>query len=222
MLEPSGAIAMPSRHLVWLDTTDSSGTTTFEVLPYVDLYAKNQLLKDPNQYTHPFYGMRCYTDFYHQSRGIVDSREAWRVPARQDDLHKLAVSWNLGLGGYVRANRQLLARLGRLQLYWPAAVYSWTRTAPDDTHRTVAVSFRGRVDYDRETVTFQRRETFRRLETFAQTTGFAMAYEGKLPYPEYRDEMRHSRIVLSPVRLRRDQRRSRLRMLRGRRRAGQA
>ena len=25
-----------------------------------------------------------------------------------------------------------------------------------------------------------------------------MAYEGKLPYPEYRDEMRHSQIVLSP------------------------
>ena len=119
--------------LVWLDTTDSSGTTSFEVLPYVDLYAKNQLLKDRTRYSHPFYGMRCYTDFYHQSHGIVDSREAWRVPARQEELHKLAVSWNLGLGGYVRANRQLLARLGRLQLYWPAAAYSWTRTAPDDT-----------------------------------------------------------------------------------------
>ena len=107
--------------LVWLDTSDSSGTTTFDVLPYVDLYAKNQLLKDRTRYTQPFYGMRCYTDFYHQSRGIVDSREAWRVSARQDDLHKLAVSWNLGLGGYVGLNRQLMACLGRLQLNWPAS-----------------------------------------------------------------------------------------------------
>jgi hypothetical protein len=184
--------------LVWLDTTDSSGTTTFEVLPYVDLYAKNQLLKDRTRYTRPFYGMRCYTDFYHHSRGIVDSPEAWRVPARPEDLRKLAVSWNLGLGGYVRANRQTIARLGRLQLYWPAGPYSWKRTAPDDTDRTVAVSFRGRVDYDRATVTFQRRETFRRLETFARTTGFAVAYEGKLPYAAYREEMRNSKIVLSP------------------------
>ena len=37
-----------------LDTTDRSGTTTFEVLPYVDLYAKNQLLKDRTRYTAPF------------------------------------------------------------------------------------------------------------------------------------------------------------------------
>ena len=54
------------------------------------------------------------------------------------------------------------------------------------------------MDYDRETIAFQRRETLRRLETFARTTGFAVAYEGKLPYAEYREEMRHSRLVLSP------------------------
>lgn len=184
--------------LIWLDTTDSSGTTSFEVLPYVDLYAKNQLLRDRTRYTAPFYGMRCYTDFYHQSRGIVDSRETWRVPARPEDLHKLAVSWNLGLGSYVRHNRDLVSRLGRLQFYWPSASYTWKRTAPEATDRAVAVSFRGRVEYDRETVTFQRRETYRRLTSFAQATGVPVAYEGKLPYPEYREEMRQSKLVLSP------------------------
>jgi hypothetical protein len=184
--------------LIWLDTTDSSGTTSFEVLPYVDLYAKNQLLKDRTRYTIPFYGMRCYTDFYHRSQGIVDTREAWRVPARPEHLNKLAVSWNLGLGSYVRRNRDLVSRLGRLQLYWPSAAYTWKRTAPDATDRAIAVSFRGRVDYDRETVTFQRRETYRRLATFAQKTDFAIAYEGKLPYREYREEMRRSKLVLSP------------------------
>lgn len=31
--------------LVWLDTADSTGTCMFDVMPYVDLYFKKQLLK---------------------------------------------------------------------------------------------------------------------------------------------------------------------------------
>ena len=184
--------------LVWLDATDSSGTTNFEVLPYVDLYAKNQLLRDRTRYTAPFYGMRCYTEFYHQREGIVDTREAWRVPASADQLHKLSVSWNLGLGSHVRRTRELMPRLDRLQRYWPFPVYTWSRTAPDGSARAVDVSYRGRLEYERETVSFQRRETFRRLAKFAQETAFTIAYQRRLDYRAYRDEMRQAKLVLSP------------------------
>ena len=33
-------------NIVWLDLTDSSGTTQFEVLPYVKKYVKKQFYKD--------------------------------------------------------------------------------------------------------------------------------------------------------------------------------
>ena len=184
--------------IVWLDTSDSSGTTSFEVLPYVDLYAKSQLLRDRSRYAEPLYGMRCYTDFYHRQHAIRDTRERWRVPAPPSDLQKLAVSWNLGLGSYVQRSRQLTSRLGRLRLYSPFAAYSWTRTLPDTCGRTVDISFRGRLDYDRETLTFQRRETFRRLAEFSRETGCVAACAGRLPYRQYRDEMRRSKVVLSP------------------------
>ena len=141
--------------------------------------------------------MRCYTDFYHQREGIVDTREAWRAPASADQLHKLSVSWNLGLGSYVRRTRELMSRLDHLQRYWPFPVYTWSRTAPDGSARAVDVSFRGRLDYERETVSFQRRETFRRLAKFAQDTAFTIAYQGRLHYRAYRDEMRQSKLVLS-------------------------
>ena len=184
--------------LVWLDTSDSSGTTHFEVLPLVDLYAKSQLLRDRSKYTGTFYGMRCYTDFYHRREQVTDTSEAWRAPADARDLHKLAVSWNLGLGSYVQRSREMASRIGRLRFYWPSASYSWRQTRPDDSPRTVDISYRGRLDYNRATLTYQRREAYRRVLEFAKGTGCNVAHSGRLPYRKYRDEVRHSKLVLSP------------------------
>ena len=183
--------------LIWLDTSDSTGTTSFEVLPYVDLYAKSQLLRDRSKYTGTFYGMRCYTDFYHNNYGIKDTRETWRVPARPEHLHKLAVSWNLGLGSYASRDANLVGPLRGLKLYWPFAKYEW-KHAPADATRPVDIKFSGRLNYERETVTFQRGETYRRTVEFARRTGCRAAYSGRLPYREYREEMRRSKLVLSP------------------------
>jgi hypothetical protein len=184
--------------LVWLDTSDSSGTTAFEVLPFVDCYAKGQLLRDRGRYTQPFYGLRYHTDFYHQHNGITDTTESHRVAADPRYLHKLMVSWNLGLGNYVGQNRERALRLGRLRFYWPVAAYNWTRTSASDDHRSIDISFRGLLDYGRETVSFQRRETLRRLIEYATLTGRNVAHTGRIPYREFRDEMRRSKLVISP------------------------
>jgi len=184
--------------LIWLDTSDSSGTTSFEVLPYVDLYAKNQLLRDRTGYTRPFYGLRSYTDFYHRHHRIDDTRDAGRTPATAGHLHKLAVSWNLGLGSYVQRSRELSSSLGRLRFYLPVGTYAWHQTPPGCDGRGIDVSFRGRLEYDRDTLTFQRRETQRRLAAFAAQSGCTVASVGRLPYRAYRQELRRSKVVLSP------------------------
>jgi hypothetical protein len=184
--------------LVWLDTSDSSGTTSFEVLPFVDLYAKSQLLRDRSKYTASFYGMRCYTDFYHRREQVTDTRETQRQPAEATELHKLALSWNLGLGSYVQRSREITSRIGKLRFYWPYASYSWKETRPDSSPRAVDISYRGRLDYNRETLTYQRREAYRRVLEFAKGTGCNIAHAGRLPYREYREEVRRSKLVLSP------------------------
>jgi hypothetical protein len=184
--------------LVWLDTSDSSGTTFFEVLPYVDLYAKSQLLRDRARYTGTFYGMRCYTDFYHRREQVTDARQSWRAPADAAALHKLAVSWNLGLGSYVQRGREMAPSVGRLRFYWPRASYAWRQTPPDDSSRVVDISYRGRLDYGRATLTHQRREAYRRVLEFAKGTGCNVAHAGRLPYRAYREEVRRSKLVLSP------------------------
>jgi hypothetical protein len=189
------------RYLVFFDVDDGTGPmrSGFDMLPYVDLYAKNQLLKDRARYTESFYGPCIYTDYYHRHHAIDDDRPtAIRQPAHPDHLDKLAISWNLGLGDCTGAY-QGLGRLGRgLAIYWPLACYQVKPTSPS-ARRPVAVSYRGRIDYGRPTITFQRARTRQLLAEMAKDGEYTtIAYEGKLPYRQYRAEMRRAAIVVSP------------------------
>lgn len=85
--------------LIWLDTSDSTGTCRFDVLPVVDLYFKKQWLKDINLYQKEFYGGRFFCEYYHTLLGIEDEKIVDdKFPAL--DLkyaHKLRTSWNVAL-----------------------------------------------------------------------------------------------------------------------------
>ncbi|MCH7972655.1 MAG: hypothetical protein IH949_01975 [Bacteroidetes bacterium] len=50
--------------VIWMDTSDSTSVTHFELLPYVDLYLKKQLLKDRILYQKDFVGGRILTFYY--------------------------------------------------------------------------------------------------------------------------------------------------------------
>ena len=52
--------------LIWFDSSDSTSVTHFEVMPFVDLYLKKQILKNINLYKTNFYGGRLFTDFYNK------------------------------------------------------------------------------------------------------------------------------------------------------------
>ena len=127
-----------------------------------------------------------------------DPEPAERTPARREDLEKLAVSWNLGLGNYVCRENQIVARMGKLDWYWPFPSYRWSATPAAAAERPIDISFRGRLRYHRDTVSYQRVETARLLSEFENESGCATAPRNKLPYREYRHEMRRSKVVLSP------------------------
>lgn len=86
--------------LIWMDTSDSTGTTQFEFLPYVDLYFKKQFLKDLNEYRKPIWGGRRYAQYYHEKFGIssegIDGVDF--TPLDSSEIPKLRLSWNVGMG----------------------------------------------------------------------------------------------------------------------------
>lgn len=86
--------------LVWLDTADSTGTCLFDVLPYVDLYFKKQILKNQKDYLREVWGGRTFCEYYHEMLGVNDDKVTDRMfePATERDLKKLRLSWNVGLG----------------------------------------------------------------------------------------------------------------------------
>lgn len=175
--------------LLWLDTTDSSGTAYFEVLPYVDSYYKGQLLRDRSLYLRPLYGMRLFTDFYHTTFGIIDSDPLLSDPLpRPEDLPKLHLFWNSALGNW----GPFAPLANRLRRLFPSLGRRIQRFTPPSSPRPIPITCRLSREYARETIAFQRATTIDRLERiFGVTTT-------KIPRRAYWKELTRARIGVSP------------------------
>jgi len=145
-------------------------------------------------YAERFYDDRYYTDYYHRL-GVVEGggRKSQRQPAQPEELHKLAVSWNLGLGDY-----RTFAKWGRrLRIFWPWASYR-VKATPVGADRDIDVSYRASSRYNVAAVSFQRQETRRQLMKLAADGEYSVVCGGKIPYRQYREEMGRTLIVPSP------------------------
>ena len=89
-----------TRTLVWLDTSDSTGTCLFDVMPFVDIYMKKQTLKNKAEYCKPMYGGRIFCDYYHKLIGAEDDfiHKDEYTPLAKQDIGKIRTGWNVGLG----------------------------------------------------------------------------------------------------------------------------
>ena len=87
------------RKIIWFDNSDSSSTTNFEVMPFVDIYLKKQILINKSLCNSNFYGGRIFTDFYHKKFKIIDKKDMINnFPLKKKYENKLKLSWNIGLG----------------------------------------------------------------------------------------------------------------------------
>lgn len=184
--------------IVWMDDSDSTGVTHFELLPYVDLYLKKQLLKDKTLYQKEFYGGRIWSDFYHHKFGIVDSSPFKQFyPLHIELAHKVRLSWNIGLGNmynsYTKKDR--LRRL--VPDFWPVD-YS-IPYIPWNTDRCIDVFVRMATKCSRETLAFHRHEVIRRLkEISGKNRKLNISFPDWLPFKKYNQMMANSKIIISP------------------------
>jgi hypothetical protein len=103
---PSNPVAFLKRlrdkydRIALFDDDDSTASSHFDLLPYVDVFWKKQLLRDRSIYTKPLEGDRIFADYYYREHQLEDRSPAQQIPADGGHLNKLRVSWNLGIGGY--------------------------------------------------------------------------------------------------------------------------
>ncbi len=87
--------------LIYFDTTDSTGSLQTDLLPYVDIYCKGQILKDKKKYQKRFYGGRVFTDFVHKKINVLDNNPEFSMKVDDEKLlEKICISWNSALSDY--------------------------------------------------------------------------------------------------------------------------
>ncbi len=183
--------------IIWFDTSDSTSVTHFELLPYIDLYLKKQLLKDLTQYQKPFYGGRIFTDFYHHHFNIPDDTPFDQFhPLSPQDTHKVGLSWNIGLGDLINSGTRKAYYKRFVADYLPV---SYTVDFHPTTNKTIDLFLSTSANLKRPSVAFHRQELVNRLRDIQQKHQLSGAINGpRLPDDAFRKTMSATKIMPSP------------------------
>lgn len=175
-----------SNGIIWMDTADSTGTTKFFLLPYVDLYLKKQLLKDFELYKNVFWADRIFSDYYKKEYNFQDLQYATNGDVIIDEFKdKVGLSYNLGLGDFF-VNKYLCYMQFR-------QLHELDRVSPHD-NKIIELQYRGTLAS--ETVQFQRKLCMLKMKLVDGIQHNNPSV--KLKYSEYIDELKKTQCVLSP------------------------
>jgi hypothetical protein len=195
-------LATRGRKLLWFDLRDSSGTPQFEVLPYVDLYVKQFVLRDMSLYERPLYGGRVFSDYYHKRFAVSDALE--RGSDDQEEsftlldprwTHKIVVGWDMSYDyrrhwvSVTDQVRNCLQECCRLVGNSPAALDFHPPGGRRDYDLSAMFSV-GR--YFRDSVAYQRRLALTKVKELPGNV-----FIGKVPRGEFVSTLRNSKIILS-------------------------
>ncbi|WP_316753565.1 glycosyltransferase family 1 protein [Pedobacter gandavensis] len=178
--------------LIWFDAADSSGSFDFLLMDFVDVFLKKQLLKDRSYYTTTSQqnNLRIWLNDYPENTKTYAFE-----PCPKAHLSKLKLAWNIGLNDY----RYFGFKTARLSNYLSYYLYPLP-FSPVKKARPIDLSFRGKLprhqsDQDPEgALSLQRQQVFRLLaEIDLMKSGV-----GKLTKSRYWEEMRKSKISVSP------------------------
>ena len=179
--------------IVWMDDSDSTGVTHFELLPVIDFYLKKQLLRDKTLYARPLYGDRIFTDFYHREFDVADDSIYQSKLLDLKYLHKVQLSWHIGLGNMVGDIMTYPKVMGPFKALFPAS-YKMRLFSPK-RERDIDVMGRGRRDYERNTVMFHRKQIGALLDKLGHLN---IAVNGHVPVRQYKREIAGAKLVVSP------------------------
>ena len=176
--------------LVWFDTADSTGTCMFDVMPYVDLYFKKQMLTNLEDYCRDVYGARTFCEFYHDMLQVEDKTITHRYYPHTEKqyLSKLRVAWNVGLGDLYANPFQLILH--------PFSITKPKFLTPD-SNRPWDVQYRGSgyspiAGYPRS------RSKELMMEMMKESDINISDITKRIPKKEFIKEARSSKCILSP------------------------
>ncbi|MCD4752717.1 MAG: glycosyltransferase [Anaerolineaceae bacterium] len=180
--------------IIWYDTEDSTGMTLFDVMPYVNLYVKNQIFKDKTQYLNQLYNERICSDYYHTHFGVQDNLEIRRPRLNPQYLNKIACAWNFGLNNY---SKNVKSKLRHFHRFMP---HHYKRISPisPKSLRSNEVSYHVSLHSDVQSVSFQRRMIYKLLQELKKERNYSILTDGVLSPDKYKKEISETAVIPSP------------------------
>ena len=172
--------------IFFFDNSDSSSFLNYDVIDYVDLYFKSQILKDLNHYKRQIYGHRLYTQFYFKNYGIKDRQSDSSKKLKVKQIRKIKLSWNSGLSDYsfFAPTKKLFYNLFPIKLF----LGNFKLDVEQVKQKKIDVNLRMNLDYDRKTISYHRNKM---VDPFDLP-------KFKINRYRYFKELENSKIVLSP------------------------
>ncbi len=178
------------KKIVWYDRTDSTGSTDFPIIQYVDVFLKNQVLKDVNYYTQNN-GAKSVRAWIADSNKLEDHFKIY-FPCPADQLYKIKVGWNLGHVNYKLFSSSKVHRLTGNYLFAAPKVYE------PSTDRKLDFSLRGNLDYGsiNASISAQRNAVISVLKELTNYHGIISGQ--RVDKPTFMKELAESKICVSP------------------------
>ena len=186
------------RRIAFFHDDAGGGIPRLETLPHVDLFYSKALLRDRSLYGRPLYGKEVYSDFFHRKYGVIDPDHRERpVESRPEQLAKLRLSWNIGVGDYPRGKLRQRTGVAASIAFGFRAVRFFYRSAvmPSDpmarnkglypVHARIGLVRRPSIAHHRRLI----------LEQIKGDPDFLV---GEVSQRRFNHEVMNSRITLSP------------------------
>lgn len=182
-------------NIVYLDTSDSSALLHPEILPFVDGYLKGQILKDKSRYLKPHYGRRLFTEYVNERFDVSDNEPIFSTSVQNSgDLKKIAVLWNSAFYDWSKKGR-VLDKL--VSITGCKAFIRMPKSSPlKRKKKKRKISYRMQLEYERNTINWQRTEPLKLLMNEVETCG--LIESGRIGFWQYRKELSTSQLVISP------------------------
>lgn len=175
--------------IIWFDAADSTGSSDFSIIPYVDVFLKKQVLKNKDYYSN--------IDESHNLRIWMNSPNAKKSDypfdyCPKNQVHKIKIGWNIGFNDY----RYFGYKMSRLSNYLS---YNWyplkfTETA---SNRNLDLTFRGTIHQEigrNSHISEQRNKVINLLNQ----SDLKIATGKPIPKKNYWKELRNAKLSISP------------------------
>tara|TARA_A100001011_G_C14311383_1_gene845770 strand:- start:2142 stop:3251 length:1110 start_codon:yes stop_codon:yes gene_type:complete len=186
------------KKIIWIDNSDSTSITHFELMPFIDLYLKKQIFKDKSLYRQKFIGGRIFTDFYHKKYNInYDGKFSEMYPLNIEDEAKLKVGWNIGLGDVINSFGKFFSIYNRL---FPDKNYNrLSNPHIYDKKRNINFFLKTSVNLSEEIISFHRIKMIEELNRISKKNNLNSLIQGeRLSQKDFLRKMKDSMIMPSP------------------------